>query len=105
MKDLRLAFESEVLSWPHVTTRFMFGCLAYMLKGKLFAFFVDDSVVITQLDNESRESLAAEHEAFAFESKGKTIGGWMQVVVADCSELEEIMDYVRKSYAAALAKA
>jgi len=33
------------------------------------------------------------------------IGGWMQVVVADCSELEEIMDYVRQSYQAALAKA
>lgn len=105
MKDLRLAFESEVLSWPHVTTRFMFGCLVYMAKGKLFAFLVDDSIVITRLDEASREALSAEYEAFAFESKGKTIGGWMQVVVADESELAEIIDYVRKSYEATLAKA
>ena len=105
MEGVRLEFEARVITWPDVTTKFMFGCLAYMAKGKLFAFLVDDGVVITQLDEASRETLAAEHEAFQFESRGKPVGGWMQVVVADCSELEEILPYVRKSYEVALAKA
>lgn len=104
MEDVRLEFEARVITWPDVTTKFMFGSLAYMAKGKLFAFLVDDGVVITQLDEASRETLAAEHEAFQFESRGKPVGGWMQVVINDESELDDLMDYVRKSYDTVLAK-
>lgn len=102
--DIRLALESEILSWPHVTIRFMFGCLAYLAKGKLFAFIQQESVVLINIDDESRESLAASHEAFAFESSGKTVGGWFQVVIQDESEIRDIIPYVRSSYESALAK-
>ena len=102
--DFRSIFEYEVLSWPHVTSKFMFGCLAYMVKGKLFAFIQQESVVLTNIDDESRETLAACHEAFPFESKGKTIGCWFEVVISDESELSDIISYVRKSYENALAK-
>jgi len=101
---IRPGLEENVLSWSHVTTRFMFGCLAYLARGKLFAFLVDESVVITRLDEDSRQRLAAGHEAFAFRSKGKSIGDWIQVVVTDEAELDDLMDYVRKSYEAALKK-
>ncbi len=104
MDNLRLEFESRVLSWPHVTTRFMFGCLAYLARGKLFAFLVDESVVITRLDEDSRQRLAAGHEAFAFRSKGKSIGGWIQVAVADESDLNGLTPYLRRSYEKTLVK-
>lgn len=101
---IRSGLEEYVLSWPRVTTRFMFGCLAYMAKGKLFAFVQNESLVLTNIDEASREAIASCHEAFPFESKGKTVGGWLEVVISDESELADIMPYVRKSYEAALAK-
>ena len=102
---IRGALEEYVLSWPLVTIRFMFGCLAYMAKGKLFAFISDEGLVITNLDAESREALTESHEAFPFLFKDKPLGGWMQVIVAEETEIEGIMSYVRQSYEAALAKA
>jgi hypothetical protein len=105
MEDLRLEFEAYVRQWPDVVSKFMFGCLAYLARGKLFSFIFEDNLVITNLDAESREELTDSHEAFPFEFKGKPLGGWMQVVVADESELDDLMPYVRKSYEAALAKA
>lgn len=102
--DIRLALESEVLSWPHVTTRFMFGCLAYLARGKLFAFIQDESVVLTNIDEASRVAVTGSFEAFAFESKGKPVGGWLEVVISDEAELEDLMPYVRQSYEAALKK-
>ncbi len=103
--DFRPRFEQEVFSWPHVTTRYMFGCLAYMSCGKMFAFLQNESVVLTNIDGESRDALCAGHEAFAFESSnGKTVGDWLEVVISDESELGEIMSHVRKSYETALAR-
>lgn len=102
--DFMSVFGEEVLSWPQVTSKFMFGCLAYLAKGKLFAFVQNESIVLTCIDDEAREELTAGHEAFAFESSGKTVGGWLQVVISDESELTDILPYVRKSYEAAFAK-
>jgi TfoX/Sxy family transcriptional regulator of competence genes len=103
--DVRLALESEVLSWPHITTRFMFGCLAYLARGKLFAFIQDESVVLTSIGEVSRAAVTESFEAFAFESKGKPVGSWIEVVISDEAELGELMPYVRESYENSLAKA
>jgi len=47
MKDLRRVFEKEVLSWPEVSTKRMFGCPCYQADKRLFAFLVTDGLVIT----------------------------------------------------------
>jgi TfoX/Sxy family transcriptional regulator of competence genes len=102
--DLRLEFASHVLAWPDVTTKYMFGSITYLVKGRLFAFLDDDNIVITQLDEDSRQALASEYEAYPFQSKGKPVGNWMQVSVNDQPELYEIMKFVRSSYQAACLK-
>ena len=48
MKNLRLKLEKEILSWPNVTTKKMYGCPCYKYKEKLFAFLVTDGVVLTK---------------------------------------------------------
>jgi hypothetical protein len=103
--DLRLEFESIVMDWVHVTRKYMFGSHAYLVRGRLFAFLVEDGVIITSLSASSRERLTELLEAFPFESKGKPVGGWMRAIVNDDSDLETIMPYVRESYEASLAKA
>jgi len=101
---IRTILENQLFSWPYVTSKYMFGCFVYLVKGKLFAFINDDDLVITNLDETSREAITESLEAFPFESKGKFIGGWIEVVVSDESELTSVIEYVRKSYEAALAK-
>ena len=81
MEDFRQELEAHVLQWPDVTSKYMFGCLAYMVRGKMFAFINEDDLVINNLDSTSRQALAETHEAFPFESKGKPVGSWMQVSV------------------------
>ena len=38
MRNLRQNIEKEILSWPKVTTKKMFGCPCYKFNKKLFAF-------------------------------------------------------------------
>jgi len=104
MVELRSEFEAQVLEWPDVTSKYMFGCLAYLARGKMFVFINEEDLVINNLDSTSRQAIAETHEAFPFESKGKPVGGWMQVSVNDEAELSEIIDFVRTSYEAALRK-
>ncbi len=99
---LREAFESQVLYWPKVTTRRMFGCPAYLVDGKLFAFLVTDGVVITQIRKRDREDLEATYEAQSFKAGEREIERWLQVMVDDLERLKRVMTMVRKSYESVL---
>jgi hypothetical protein len=46
---LREALEAQVLHWPEVSARRMFGCPAYTADGRLFVFVVNEGLVLTQL--------------------------------------------------------
>jgi len=59
MKDVRSTLEEAILAWPHVSTKKMFGCPSYSVKGRLFAFLVTKGVVLTRLHGE-REGLRRE---------------------------------------------
>jgi hypothetical protein len=45
--NLRLRLENEVMDWPHVSTKKMFGCPCYMVKKNIFVFLVTNGIVIT----------------------------------------------------------
>ena len=49
MKNFRLIIEKEILSWPNVTAKKMYGCPCYKYKEKLFAFIVTDGIVLTKV--------------------------------------------------------
>lgn len=99
-----MEFETWVLSWPHVTTRFMFGCPAYLAKGKLFAILITDGIVITRLDEMTREKFASEREAVPFQAGSKLIKTWSHVPISGEEDLHELVCYVKQSYQAALEK-
>lgn len=102
MKDLRRVFEKEVLSWPEVSTKRMFGCPCYQADKKPFAFLVTDGLVITQLSDHDREALAGKHETGPFRAGKRTIKAWPRISVRSNTELAELVPYVRKSYENAL---
>jgi hypothetical protein len=96
--EIRKAFEEEVLRWPEVTTRPMFGCPSYQAAGRLFAFLVDEGIVITQLLKAERDALARRHELGEFKAGERVIGGWARVTVGNPRELAQVLSYVRASY-------
>jgi len=60
MHNLRLKIEKEILSWPNVTTKKMYGCPCYKNKEKLFAFLVTDGVVLTKVSEQDKIQLSEE---------------------------------------------
>lgn len=103
-RSLRLTFEDRVLSWPHVSTKRMFGCPCYKVKNKLFAFFVTKGIVITELTQVDRERLSCLYHTTPFHAGKKTVRNWVRVPLADERDLTRIMPYVQRSYDSARAQ-
>lgn len=101
-RALRQAFEKEVMLWPDVITRRMFGCPAYVADGRLFAFLVTDGIVITQLRHRDIEALAQDNQTEPFKAGERVIERWTKVFIADPAAIGRIMGFVRKSYQTAM---
>jgi len=103
-KGLRLALEAEVLNWPQVTTKKMFGCPCYQAKGRLFVFIVTNGVVITQLQQADRDELSSQHQTSFFQAGKKTVKNWIKISINNLEQLDSLMPFIRKRYEAALQK-
>ena len=104
MRDLRAAFEDEVLRWPLVAHKTMFGSPCYLAADRMFAFLVSGGLVISCTDEAMRTRLKSQFGARPFVSGGKTIGGWMRVDMEEEAALGRIMPVVAESYEKALCK-
>ncbi|MBN1261833.1 MAG: hypothetical protein JXB35_14240 [Anaerolineae bacterium] len=105
MTQLRQLFEDEVLRWPEVTTRKMFGCPSYQVKDRLFAFLVTGGVVITNLVKNDRDRLAESYTVAEFKAGERVVKYWVQVEISDRRALGFVLPYVRKSYETAIDRA
>lgn len=99
---LREVFEAIVLPWAGVTTRAMFGCPAYLVNDRLFAFLVTEGVVITQVRKHDREALAANFDIAPFQAGERTIERWILVKLPHPEAFPRLVPYVKKSYATML---
>ena len=66
--EMRRLLEQEILHWPNVSSKKLFGCPGYQAGGKLFAFLVTDGVVLTQLEEAEREALFRQYPATFFQT-------------------------------------
>ena len=98
MKQIRTALEQEVLNWPKVTTKKMFGCPCYKADNKLFAFIVTNGVVLTKLSETAREDLTAKFEISSFQAGTRTVKNWPRIPIEDEKDIENILGFVKKSY-------
>ncbi|MGC9349266.1 MAG: hypothetical protein ACP5JG_14085 [Anaerolineae bacterium] len=97
-KELREAFEREVMGWDKVKKRDMFGCPAYLADGKLFAFLVSEGVVITQIRKHDRETLGEAFETEPFHAGEREITRWLKVTIGDLDRLGRVLRFVKKSH-------
>lgn len=96
-KELREAFEKEVLSWPNVDYKKMFGCPCYLANGSMFAGLVTKGIVITKLTDEEKKQLSKVKKIGPFLAGEKVIKSWVQMKL-EANELPKIFFYVKKSY-------
>jgi hypothetical protein len=98
MQRIRLRIEKEILCWPHVTTKKMYGCPCYKFKEKLFAFLVTDGVVLTKASEQDKMKLLKEFKIKPFQAATRTMMGWPQIAVDETSDLEKIIPFIKNSY-------
>jgi hypothetical protein len=98
MKQVRLRLEKEILSWPDVTTKKMYGCPCYKHKDKLFAFLVTDGVVLTKASNQDKMKLSEEFIIKPFQAATRTMKGWPQIPIDEASDFEIIFLFIKNSY-------
>ena len=98
MQNLRLRLEKEILSWPNVTTKKMYGCPCYKYKEKLFAFMVTDGVVLTKTSDQDITKLLKEFSIKPFQAATRTMKGWPQIPVDETSDLNKIIPFIKNSY-------
>lgn len=102
MKQIRDEFEDEILQYPILSTKKMFGCPSYKADEKLFAFLVTDGVVLTRLSEDERADAYNLPGVKSFESDQRVMKKWVQFPIKDKVSLEKVMPWVMKSYQNAL---
>ncbi len=98
MKNFRLRLEKEILNWPDVTTKKMYGCPCYKYKDKLFAFLVTDGVVLTKSSEQDKIELSKEFTIKPFQASTRTMKGWPQIPVDETSDYDKIILFIKNSY-------
>lgn len=104
MAVLRNNFESKIDGWQDVRQKKMFGFLSYLAGGKMFAFLVNDGLVITNLNQEEREAIAERYPSESFQAGGRRVGHWLKINLASQADMQDLLPAVRVSYHAALEK-
>ena len=99
---VRLRFEEEVLGWPEVTTKKMFGCPGYQAAGNLFAFLVTQGAVLTKLSPETQETLKAQHATEPFGTGDRVVKKWVVALADEETDWDGLIPFVKESYQAAL---
>jgi hypothetical protein len=100
-REVRLALEREVLSWPMVVSTKMFGCPCYRREGKLFAFLVTGGIVLTEPAAADRDTLSREYAATPFKAAGKSIRKWLMLPAEGELDTARVLPFVRRSYESA----
>jgi hypothetical protein len=98
MKEFRVKIEKEILDWPDVTTRKMYGCPCYKYKDKLFAFLVTDGVVLTKTSEQDKTKLSQEFAIKPFQTATRTMKGWPQIPVDGTTDIGKIISFIKNSY-------
>ena len=98
MKEIEERLEAALLSWEAVSKRRMFGCDAYLVRGRMFGFLGDMGLVLKPPPAE-REALLARPSVQPFMPRGgMPFGDWLQWRLSSVEELEEALRPLRAAY-------
>lgn len=95
--QLQAELAARLMDWPGVDARRMFGCDAFLVRGRLFAFFSDQGVV-TKPTSALRQRLLEEGATPFRVRQGVPFGQWVYIPLADSPALQQAFLAVEESY-------
>ena len=96
--ELREEIEGEIVGRGEVTPRNMMGTTAYMVRGRMFAFWVADGLVAKLPDRARQEFIDRQVGAIFQGSQGRGLGDWTRLNLAKKADLEAVREGVKAAY-------
>ena len=89
---------ARMMGWASIEPRRMFGCDAYLVGGRLFAFFQDEGVVV-KVPSPRREELLADARVAPFTVRqGARFGDWLHLRLSEPADAAFALPVVEESY-------
>ena len=89
---------ARMMGWANVEPRRMFGCDAYLVGGRLFAFFQGEGVVV-KVPSPRREELLADARVAPFTPRsGARFGDWLHLRLSGPADAAFALPAVEESY-------
>ena len=96
--DLREQVEADIMGRGEVTPRNMMGTTAYMVRGRMFAFWVADGLV-AKLSDHTRQELLDRKAGVLFQGpQGRGFGEWTRLHLAKKADLSSVLEGVNEAY-------
>ena len=96
--EIQSELDSYLLPWQDVSTRNMFGAMAYLVGGKMFAFIHDGKLVVKLPQTDKAEAIdRAGARPYVLGHNGR-FGDWMEIPLDSPDMVENTLPWVKKSY-------
>ncbi|OFW48850.1 MAG: hypothetical protein A2146_07995 [Actinobacteria bacterium RBG_16_67_10] len=96
--ELREQVEAAIMSRGEVTPRNMMGTTAYMVRGRMFAFWVADGLVAKLSDRARQEFLDRKLGALFQGPQGRGFGEWTRLHLEKQDDLPAVLEGAKHAY-------
>src|SRR3990172_11767505 len=96
--ELHEQIEAEILGKGEVTPRNMMGTTAYMVRGRMFAFWVADGLVAKLPDHARQEFIDRKQGALFQGPTGRGFGEWTRVHLETNDDVAPALEAVKSAY-------
>lgn len=96
--ELRQQVEADILARPHVKPSDMMGTTAYMVRNRMFAFWVADGLVV-KLPDHARQQFLDRKEGVPFQGpQGRGVGEWTRLGLEGKKDVESVLAGLKEAY-------
>ena len=96
--ELREQVEAQILGRAEVTPRTMMGTTSYMVRGRMFAFWVADGLV-AKLPERARQEFLDRKLGVLFQGpQGRGFGDWTRLQLSKKADLAAVLEGVKAAH-------
>ncbi len=96
--ELKDEVEAQILGKGEVTPRNMMGTTAYMVRNRMFAFWVADGLVAKLSDRARQEFVDRKAGALFQGPQGRGFGEWTRLHLEKKKDLEGVLEGAKSAY-------
>ncbi len=95
---LREQVEADILKKGEVKTHDMMGTTAYMVRGRMFAFWVADGLVAKLSDRVRQDFIDSQQSVVSQGPQGRGFDDWSRISLEKKDDLEPMLVAVKSAY-------